>query len=168
MSINLLPWRARRARKNLMHIGIIGAVVLAISLPITLHFYVRQIKNQHAQKILLASLEKQASRISISPTENTLHRYQLLKNSLQKINGFKKSRMGLSEKLLAIIEKTPSGISLLTLSISDKQTEIEGFAKHKRILETFIKKLASLSKGANVSIKINEVSGKMGFKILIY
>lgn len=167
MSINLLPWRKNLAKKKLLRLGFISGILLALSLVMTLHFYAQELKRQKSDVILLTSLKKQFRKISKSPTENALPVYQALKSKIIKITGFRNLRIALSEKLLAIIEKTPAGISLTRLSISEKQIIIEGFSSHKRSLESYMEKLSRLFSTEKFSIKMHEAYDKIEFKVLV-
>lgn len=167
MSINLLPWRKQEAKKKLRRLSLLIAALLIASLTMSLIFYFKQGHYQHSQKILLLSLKKQFTTTSMLAAKNAPEHYKTLRSVLTKISELKKSRASLGEKLWVIIEKTPRGISLTHLSITEKQTILEGFSAHKTALEAFMEKLSGLFKRERFSAIVNEDAEKIQFKMMI-
>ncbi len=169
MSINLLPWRKQHSRLKILILIIASFTLLIITLPITLHLYYQQLglKKLEETRFSKLKMEMEMSRVSIASAQNPTAHYQDLKKKIHEIERLRNSSIALSEKLFNLIEKTPQGISLISLSISEKQTIIEGFSIHKLALEIFTQKLAILFRNWNFSINISEGSKELPFKIFI-
>lgn len=145
----------------------VAIIFILISVSVTAYFYFQQEKIFESQKKLLRSWQKKAAAISVPKNDHVIKNYQSLKNALVEIEGFRKSRIELSEKLLRLIEKTPFGISLLKLSISEKEIILEGYANRKSSLEVYMRNLSNLFKRKKFRLKIIETTSEIRFTALI-